>query len=244
MFFKVEYLWMDLICNAIIDFDWRPFMSDHRCSNCGKQLPADSVFCQFCGSKIDKNDFPNDTQANVDLIDALQQREATILAVEKKKKRNKKIVIAIISVIFIFLIALTIKNVSYNAQPRNMATETMDANYTNVYADVVSVKPKYIIYKYNTTKSGYKIGDGEIWEIVCQCKTVEGKYIWASFFYQKYPGGNYSKDEKDYKELSYSRSNPLHLTGNINTARQVSKELDETFNDILFLNVQNAVQVK
>lgn len=230
-------------------------MPDLKCLNCGKQLPADSMFCQFCGKKINdidsvniksenENNFSSTIQANVDLLDSLQKRKLAVLAAEKRKSRDKKIVISIISAIAIFFIAIFIKDIIYNGQLRNMATDAMNKNYTNVYADVISIQPEYIIYRYKTTRYGTKIGDGDLWTIVCRCKTVEGKTIWASFFYQDYPGGNYSKNEKDYKNLSYARSNPMHLTGNIRTAHQVSKELDTTFDGILFLNVQNASQLK
>ena len=117
----------------------------------------------------------------------------------------------------------------------------MDDSFTNVYANVVSVKPEYFIYQYSTTKSGMITYNGFLSEVVCKCKTVEGKYIWVSFFYQRYPGASYSQKEKDYKDLSYSTEAPLKLVGSVQTARQVCDDLEKSIGNTYVLDVRSTV---
>ena len=114
----------------------------------------------------------------------------------------------------------------------------MSEDYTNVYADVVSMEPEYFVYRYNTTKYWTKIGNGDLWEVVCKCKTVEGKTIWATFFYQYYPEGDYSDNESDYKSFTYSYDNPLRLIGSVDTAHQVIDELEAKIGNVFVLDVR------
>lgn len=169
---------------------------------------------------------------------AMQKRREAEAAANKKKSIVKIVVGLIIVGLIVVWGIKEAKDSEYRGQLRNMATEEMDASFTNVYADVISVDPYYFVYQYKTTSSGTKIGSGDLWEIVCKCQTVEGKTIWASFFYQRYPGGNYSKREDDYKTLTYSKTNPLRITGSVDTARQVVKELENEIGNILVLDVR------
>ena len=169
------------------------------------------------------------------------KRMVTTLTDEKKKKIIRiSIIVAIISSV-VFLYALLINEAvvsSKNAELRNFATETMSEDYTNVYADVVSMEPEYFVYQYKTTSSGVTIGSGDLQEVVCKCKTVEGKTIWVTFFYQYYPEGNYSKSEYNYKAFTYSYDNPLRLYGRVNTARQVTAELEDKIGNVFVLDVK------
>ncbi len=117
----------------------------------------------------------------------------------------------------------------------------MSADYTNVYADVLSIEPVYFVYQYKGSHFGVKIGAGDLWGVVCRCKTVEGKTIWISVFYQYYPGGNNSKNEADYKTITYSSSNPQRITGDVDTAQQVASELECKIGNIYILNVRNKI---
>lgn len=217
-----------------------------NCPYCDKSIPVDSRFCQYCGKDLESVDSQNKTnlqnQANILLREELQKREVLAEAEEKKKSSTKKIATIAVIMVVLVIIAFCIKDGIYNAQPRNIATETMNKNFTNVYADVTAIKPAYYIYQYKKSRSGLILGDGDLWEIVCRCTTVEGKSIWASFFYQRYPDGNYSKNEKDYEIKYYRKDNPLHLVGKMNTARQVSKELEEVIGDNLVLYVNTTSQ--
>ena len=136
------------------------------------------------------------------------------------------------------MIVQSARESAFNGQLRNFATEAMNDDYTNVYADVVSMEPVYFIYRYNTTKSGTKIGTGDLWEVICKCKTVEGKTIWATFFYQYYPEGDYSKYEGDYKYFTFSSSNPLRLKGSVDTAGQVDDKLENAIGNVFVLDVR------
>ena len=169
---------------------------------------------------------------------AILKRVATAEAAEKKKKKIKAIVISVIVIIVAIFIVKGIIDNAHNSELRNFATETMSEDYTNVYADVVSMEPEYFVYRYNTTKYGTKIGNGDLWEVVCKCKTVEGKTIWATFFYQYYPEGDYSDNESDYKSFTYSYDNPLRLIGSVDTAHQVIDELEAKIGNVFVLDVR------
>lgn len=165
---------------------------------------------------------------------AIQKR---IIATEISNKKNNKIKIisgVIIGVIIVVIIALcTIKSVqdrAYREEFRNFVTEKMDERFTNVYADVISIEPQYFLYK-----------NYDLWEIVCKCKTIEGKTIWATFFYQYYPENNYSKDESDYKPFEYSANKPMRIIGSVDTAKQVADELESDIGNIFVLDVHQTL---
>ena len=169
---------------------------------------------------------------------AILKRVAATEAANKKKKIIKTIVICVIIAIVAFFIIKGIIDNAHNSELRNFATQTMNEDYANVYADVVSMEPEYFVYRYNTTKYGTKIGNGDLWEVVCRCKTVEGKTIWATFFYQYYPEGDYSDNESDYKSFTYSFDNPLRLVGSVDTAHQVIDELEDAIGNVFVLDVR------
>ena len=168
---------------------------------------------------------------------AILKRVAATEAANKKKKIIKTIVICVIVAVVAFFIVKGIIDNAHNSELRNFATQTMNEDYTNVYADVVSMEPEYFVYRYNTTKYGTKIGNGDLWEVVCRCKTVEGKTIWATFFYQYYPEGDYSDNEDDYKSFTYRSDNPLRIVGSVDTAHQVIDELEDAIGNVFVLDV-------
>ena len=170
----------------------------------------------------------------------LKRMEATQIA-EKRRKKIKIIVGVVIAILITVFIVIEVKKSNYNGQLRNFATESMSEDYTNVYADVVSIEPVYFVCQYKESRSGVKIGSGDLWDVVCKCKTVEGKTIWISVFYQYYPGGNYSKNEEDYKTITYSTSNPKRITGDVDTARQVVSELESKIGNIYVLDVRSKI---
>lgn len=160
---------------------------------------------------------------------------------EEQRRINRRrliITIAVLIIIAICCVNTAITNTS-NGQLRNMATEPMNSDYTNVYIDAVLVEPVYFVYEQKTTKTGVPFGMEELREIVCKCITVEGETVWASFFYQRYPGGNFSKFESDYRVLTYSNTNPLRINGRVNNARQVTKELESEIGDVFVLDVDS-----
>ena len=169
----------------------------------------------------------------------LKRKEAAQIA-EKRRKKIKIIVGVVIAILITVYIVTDVKKSNYNRQLRNFATESMSEDYTNVYADVVSIEPVYFVYEYKS-RYGVKTGSGNLWDVVCRCKTVEGKTIWISVFYQYYPGGNCSKNEEDYKTITYSTSNPKRITGYVDTARQVVYELESQIGNIYVLNVGNEI---
>lgn len=227
------------------------------CPECGSELPADSAFCQSCGIKLNRAVASNSkvtekqelgkqmTQSQTNYThnrneceDAFQKRSVAAKTAERKRKKRKIIIISIVVVLVMFFIANEAKKEAYRNQSRNMATEVMDESFTNVYADVVTIEPEYFVYQYRTTSSGTVISSGDLWDVVCKCKTVEGETIWASIFYQYYPGiPSYTNDEDDFKPLRYSKDAPMRLVGSIDTARQVVDGLEAAIGNIFVLDV-------
>lgn len=167
--------------------------------------------------------------------------------VQRKSGKKRKIKIAVILLLLACLaaaIAIGVRHTKYCEELRNFATDPMEACFTNVYANVVKVEPKYFVYRYATSRYGTKSENGTLWEVVCRCKTSEGRTIWASFFYQDYPGGDYSDNESDYRALAYNLEMPLRIFGKVDSANQIADGLKEKIGDIYVLCVKDAVQQK
>lgn len=163
---------------------------------------------------------------------AILKRAAVQEAADKRKKIIKIIVISVIAaLITIGIISVAIDSAN-NSELRNFATETMKDEYNNVYADVVSIEPEYFVYTSKGTI--YR----EITEVVCKCKTVEGKTIWVVFFSWKYPGGS-AKDEDAYETLTYSKSRPARVTGYVTTSGSVIKQLESSIGNVFVLRVES-----
>ena len=162
---------------------------------------------------------------------AIQKRVAAIEAANKRKKIITAAIVIIVVAIIAVLIVQSARESAFNGQLRNFATETMDDDYTNVYADVVSMEPEYFV----TTKSGSSyLG---ITEIICRCKTVEGKTIWVTINTWDYPGGS-SYDEDKNEAQYYSKTNPVRLTGTVTTAEKVVDRLENSIGNVFVLDVR------
>lgn len=162
---------------------------------------------------------------------AIQKRVAAIEAENKRKKIITAVIVVIVVAIIAVLIVQSARESAINSQLRNFATETMNDDYTNVYADVVSMEPEYFV----TTKSGSSyLG---ITEIICRCKTVEGKTIWVTINTWDYPGGS-SYDEDKNEAQYYSKTNPVRLTGTVTTAEKVVDRLENSIGNVFVLDVR------
>lgn len=177
-------------------------------------------------------------EQTTDSIAAAMIKRAEITERAKKKRNTIKIIIVvIICAVLAALAGRAIWKDAYNNQLRNFATETMSEDFSNVYADVVSIEPVYFVYEYKTNNAGNKVGKESINGIVCKCKTVEGTTIWAEVFYLNYPGGGLMKGESAYKSLYYSKSNPARIRGDVDTARQILPELENKIGNVYVLDV-------
>lgn len=162
---------------------------------------------------------------------AIQKHVAAIEAENKRKKIITAVIVVIVVAIIAVLIVQSARESAINSQLRNFATETMNDDYTNVYADVVSMEPEYFV----TTKSGSSyLG---ITEIICRCKTVEGKTIWVTINTWDYPGGS-SYDEDKNEAQYYSKTNPVRLTGTVTTAEKVVDRLENSIGNVFVLDVR------
>lgn len=123
---------------------------------------------------------------------------------------------------------------AHNSELRNFATETMNDDYTNVYADIVSMEPEYFVY------TSYNSSPYDISEVICKCKTVEGKTIWVAVDIWEYPGGSSTSEERNEAQY-YSKSNPKRIVGSVTTAGKVMDELEDRIGDILVLDVTERI---
>ncbi|MBR6185343.1 MAG: hypothetical protein IKI05_01515 [Bacteroidaceae bacterium] len=209
-------------------------MENFTCPNCGKNQSSDKACCQFCGALITRN-----SEGKIIAITdkGFQEAEAKTNRLIKTIKRS---FICIITVLFVFHIANYIINYEKNSQYRNMGIEIIEAGYFNVFADVVSIEPEYIISLHHETKTGKTIGQDTPKSVLCRCLTVEGKTIWASISVHGYPRGKGAED-KGYETLIYDADTPMHLLGKIDTAKNVAKDLEEKIGKEFVLIVTNEV---
>lgn len=134
---------------------------------------------------------------------AIAKRIAVTEVERKKKKIITFVILGILSVIITaFTFTMALQGV-HNWKSRNFATQEMNIDYSNVYADVVSIESRYFVCL-----------EGGVEKIICQCQTVDGKIIWASFDVWEYPR---LKIEAEY----YSASNPVRLIGRVTTMESV-----------------------
>jgi hypothetical protein len=162
---------------------------------------------------------------------AIQKRVAAIEAANKRKKIITAAIVVIVVAIIAVLIVQSARESAFNGQLRNFATETMNDDYTNVYADVVSMEPEYFV---TTTSGSSYLG---ITEVICRCKTVEGKTIWVAIDTWDYPGGS-SYDEDKNEAQYYSKTNPMRLTGTVTTAEKVVDRLENSIGNVFVLDVR------
>lgn len=198
-----------------------------------------NVFCWKCGARLmDDGDFCVKCGANATTFDEGVNRTAAPakskprfkLDADKRNKIIKISIIAAVAVVILILIISSAVNSARNAELRNFATETMNEDYTNVYADVVSIEPEYFVYT-SYSGSSYMIS-----EVVCRCKTVEGKSIWVTIDRGDYPGGGW--DEDDFESKSYYKFNPMRLTGRVTTSGDVIEKLANSIGDVFVLDVK------
>ena len=54
------------------------------CTNCGKEIPDDSIFCTFCGQKVDGGAAPADAGSSVmsKLPKKISKKSATVAAAD------------------------------------------------------------------------------------------------------------------------------------------------------------------
>lgn len=149
---------------------------------------------------------------------------------------KKSIILGVLIVFVVVVLAIygiqENQKEKYNGELRNFATDEMNKDFTNVYADVVSIQPKQYVYKYATNRTGIKLNDGDLTQIVCECETVEGKTIWVSFFYWECPAYNSFGDDKI---VEYSKDDPLKIVGYVNTASEIAEDLDDAIGDCFVL---------
>lgn len=162
---------------------------------------------------------------------AIQKRVAAVKAANKRKKIITAIIIFVVAALITISIVKDARESAYNGQLRNFATEAMNDDYTNVYADVVSMEPEYFV---TTTSGSSYLG---ITDLICKCRTVEDETIWVVIDTWEYPGGS-SYDEDKNEAHYYSKSEPMRLTGTVTTAEKVVDRLKNSIGDVFVLDVR------
>lgn len=165
---------------------------------------------------------------------AILKRVAVQEAADKRKKIIKIIIISVVVALILIGIISSAIDSAHNSELRNFATETMNDDYTNVYADIVSMEPEYFVY------TSYNSSPYDISEVICKCKTVEGKTIWVAVDIWEYPGGSSTSEERNEAQY-YSKSNPKRIVGSVTTAGKVMDELEDRIGDILVLDVTERI---
>ena len=195
------------------------------CWKCGAKLMDDGDFCVKCGAN--STAFSEGTNHT---IPPTKSQPRLKIDADKRNKIIKISIIVAIAIVILVLIISSAVNSARNAELRNFATETMNEDYTNVYADVISIEPAYFVY---ISYSGSSYG---ISEVVCSCKTVEGKFIWVTIDRGDYPGGGL--DEDDFESKYYHKSTPMRLTGRVTTPGDVVEELANSIGYVFVLEVK------
>lgn len=215
-----------------------------RCPRCHANLPNDSMFCQFCGTRLSASE---PVSPNSLATDIQKERNAAILKrIETQKaadKRNKiiKIIARSVAIVLVTIgiISYAIsdaKKSSYNNELRNFATETMSDDYTNVYADVTLMRPEYFIYSTSSQVKWWR----EISRVVCKCTTEEYKTIWIVVDIEQYPGGSATSEEQN-KTQYYASNSPKRVTGKVTTSGKVMKELEKRIGDVFMIDVTEKI---
>lgn len=225
--------------------------NETKCSLCGvdedsifESLNFDHLRCNQA-SRIQKSIAQDnrlkqarDDRADAKLKNAFDARQDSIENTRSSKKRKKIALIVVISIIVAISITLSIIKSIYNAQLRNYATEEMNADFSNVYADLTIMEPMYFIYQYK-----YDVYDNprnvKLESVVCKCLSVENIRFWIVVPIQSYPGAYGSDNEEDYLPFETDKYNPIRITGKVDTAGQVLDELEDEIGDILVLCVQD-----
>ncbi|MBP1587019.1 MAG: hypothetical protein ILO53_01280 [Clostridia bacterium] len=169
---------------------------------------------------------------------AIQKRNEATRMAEKRKRAIAVIVVAGIIIAFLVLIGVIIGKTLYDSEPRNFATEKMNEDYSNVYADLISIDPIYITSSTITTKHSTFFSGGDI---ICKCITVEGKTIWVAFNSYQYPRGD-DKTEDGYQPLTYSESSPLRVIGRPRKSGKVSDKLPQSIGNVLVLEISSVIK--
>ena len=159
---------------------------------------------------------------------AIQKRFAKTKVYSKKRLLAAGITTAIIALLLVIIVMGGI----HNRELRNFATTEMRTAYSNVYADIISMKPEYFVY--SKSVSPYS----NITKVICKCQTIDGETIWATFDIWDYPDGN-AHIQTANKPHYYSKSTPMRLTGCVTTAERIDNNLATFFGDVFILDVES-----
>lgn len=190
------------------------------------------------------------TTEKFDLYDAAERQKAKYARAEKIRKIKNIIKIVIIGLIVAYLLGSCIKDsieTKERNKLRNFATDKVDETSNNVYAHIVSVDPKYTLTKRTVGKNGNEIFNTEDFpDIICECKTVEGKTIWAVIPYRFYPKIdiiNRYFPGTGFEPYVYGETTPAKMHGSAEPAYKIADELDDKIGDVLVFDV-NSIEDK
>lgn len=211
---------------AIVDYAW------------AEEIFISLINCNSTGGIKETQNKPSSAMysANIDKSEEVEPFPEYVTPAKEKKKKKKKIKLIILLTILAFLLALSVKyafDSAHDDDLRNFATEEMSDDYTNVYADVVSMEPEYYVYTSFDNNISRHISN-----VICKCQTVEGITIWVSIDIEKYPNGSSTFEQKNHPYY-YSESDPLRLVGKVTTAKNVIDTLESKIGDVFVLDVKS-----
>ena len=185
-----------------------------------EQQAEDRDFCQ--------------TKIQQDLNEALLKRMIISNAAKKKKKRIKILVIVVMITAVLVFAANAIVDNANNSKLRNFATDVMDEDYTNVYADIVSIEPEYFVY------TSFDNGPETISSVICKCVTIEGRIIWAEVATNEYPSGSYLLGK--YEPYYYDQANPKRIVGRASQSGKIVDGLEQRIGNVMVLRVIGKIE--
>ncbi len=129
------------------EITWRIIMNTTKfCTKCGKELPMDAEFCQFCGAKQSSVENLKQTASNTDIADdtkpgkeiIFEQDNSSTNVLEKKSKFKKYWWIYVLVGIVIAFISFSLLGPS---SPTDVASDVEESLKNDNSLDVTSVKP-------------------------------------------------------------------------------------------------------
>lgn len=184
---------------------------------------------------------------------ALQERAKIAKTKKRKIIEVVKVILFVCAILVVFSLGtkqsgkIQAQERAYRGKLRNFATETMEYGFSNVFANLVSIEPKYFFSEYvNSRGSGVPLSSG----YVCLCETVEGEQIWAYFEKEDYPeSSQWQSGEQSYfgiipiASFAFPTENPMKITGRVVNAAYFDSDLEDKIGDVFVLRVRETPEI-
>lgn len=215
------------------------------CTKCHATFLSDFSACPFCGKPVDESQENEPVQNDSQQQENQTDRDSIRSRKELQQKKKKRIMIGVCMILFIgFVIWMAVhqsrldtekrNREAYLSQRRNMDTDTLELEFNNVYADIVSVTPSYEVYRKDGSLSVMTSG------YLCECKTVKGNTVWvyAPRSDIRYNVNPFGKGTNRPGVQTYPADDPLRLTGSVTNVGNIADKIPAGIDkDMLVLKV-------